>query len=77
MGHQNVKPALLKNLEPKPCRPLLHLPFCVLVSASAVTHGTAQAKDPYAFVYIDFIFNADTPVWRGFVVFPIMVAMDI
>ena len=77
MCNQYVKSLMPEQFEPQLCGPALHLPLRVLVLPRAVAHGTAQPQDPYPFMDINLILNADTSLRRNAFIFAVMVPMYI
>jgi hypothetical protein len=77
MCEQDIESAVPKERKPKPPDPPPHLAFCILVVSWFVAHRSAKSKYTHAFIDINFVFDADTALWRMRLIFVIMVAADI
>ncbi len=77
MGHENIKTAVEKDLEPQLADAAAHFLFRILKASRTVAHRTAQTEDADPLVYVDRVVNAGTAFRRGPQIFFIMISMDI
>ena len=77
MGEKNIESFLSPEWKPHFKNTVSHLSFRILVDSRTVTIGTTKSHNTDAFIFIDFIFYADAPLGRSFLVTVIVIAVYI